>query len=290
MTTEKVLRLSCVATLIVALIEFLGGKLAHSLALIADSVHMLTDAGALGLAFFAAWIAGQPATRKMSYGFHRVEILAALANGVGLVTIAIFLVKQTLDRLAAPVSVRGGLMLGVGGVGLSLNLFIAIFLSRFTPKDLNLRSALYHVLADLLGSLGVMAAGVVIWKTGWTFADPLVGLAIGLLIIWGAWKILRNVVEVLLEATPSRVNIGHLEERLLSLPGVEEICDLHVWTITSGREALSTHLAIRPASDTQALLAEINGILRQEFNIHHSTVQFEEAGRKPPHHPHARHA
>ena len=289
MTTEKALRLSCVATLVVAFIEFLGGRIARSLALTADAAHMLTDAGALGLAFFAAWVARQPATRKMSYGFHRVEILAALVNGVALVTLALFLIRQAFFRFAAPLNIRGDWMLAVGGVGLAFNLLVAIFLSRYVRLSINVRGALYHVLADLLGSVGVVAAGFIVWKTGWAYADPVVGLGIAFLIIWGAWQILRSVVVVLLEATPARVDMDRLERRLLALPGVAEICDLHVWTITSGRESLSAHLAVGPSCDTRVLLEEINALLSREFGIHHTTIQFEEAGRKP-HRPHETHS
>ena len=287
-TTERALRLSCAATLVFAFIEFLGGKLAHSLALIADAAHMLTDAGALGLAFFAAWIAGQPATRKMTYGFYRVEILAALVNGAGLATLSIFLIKNALGRFAHPHPIHSRLMLGVGGAGLLFNFLIAVYLGRFARQNVNVRSAFYHVLADLLGSLGVVFAALVIWRTGWVYADPWVSLGIACLIIWGAWQILRNVVEVLLEAAPSRVDIARLEARLLSVPEVQEICDLHVWTITSGQEALSAHLGVRSGSNQQSLLKELNSILSQEFGIQHTTIQLEETGPKP-HHPHHTH-
>jgi cobalt-zinc-cadmium efflux system protein len=168
MSVQRALKLACAGTLVFVLIEFVGGKLAHSLALIADAAHLLTDAGALGLAFFAAWIAAQPATRKMSYGFHRVEILAALVNGVGLVTIAIFLVKEALERFGSPQAIRINLMLGVGAAGLLFNLGVAAFLRPWARDSINVRSVLYHVLGDLLGSVGVVFAGLVIWKTGWT--------------------------------------------------------------------------------------------------------------------------
>jgi len=285
---KRALKVACGATLAFALIEFLGGRIAHSLALIADSAHLLTDAGALGLAFFAAWVAEQPATRKMSYGFHRVEILAAFANGVGLVTIAVFLITEAFKRLAAPPAVHPGLMLGLGFAGLLFNLLVAASLRKPAQESLNVRSALYHVLADLLGSVGVLLAGSIIWKTGWVYADPLVSIGIAGLIIWGAWTILRDVLGVLLEATPSRVDMERLESRLLSLPGVEEICDLHVWTISSGKEALSAHLEVQASVDSSTLLKEINAILSKEFGILHTTIQLEEATQKP-HKPHERH-
>lgn len=291
MPARRALKFACVATLAFAFIEFVGGKVAHSLALIADAAHLVTDAGALGLAFFAAWMASQPATRKMSYGFHRVEILTALANGVGLLTLAIFLIKESFERFTKPLTVQTGIMLALGSAGLFFNLFLAVFLYRFSQGSVNVRSAFYHVLADLLGSMGVVLAGAIIWKTGWVYADPAVSIGIAFLIVWGAWKILRDVVEVLLEATPSHVDIARLKSRLLSLPGVEEICDLHVWTISSGKEALSAHLGVRPESDSNVLLGTVNSVLSDEFGIHHTTIQIEKASQKPhgPHDAHGSH-
>ena len=286
MDAKRALQFACAATTFFAFVEFVGGQLAHSLALIADAAHLVGDAGALGLAFFAAWIADQPATRKMSYGFHRVEILAALVNGAGLVTIAIFLIKGALQRFSAPHEIQSVLMLGFGTAGLFFNLAIAFFLRRFAGESLNIRSAFYHVMADLLGSVGVVLAAVMVWKKHWLHADSLVSIGIALLIVGGAWAILRDVVEVLLEAAPSRVDMKRLESRLLSLANVQEICDLHVWTISSGKEALSAHLGIGPASDPSILLKEVNEMLGREFGIHHTTIQLEESHKKP-HRPHA---
>jgi cobalt-zinc-cadmium efflux system protein len=287
-SAKRVLKFACAATLGFAFVEFLGGRFAHSLALIADSAHLLTDAGALGLALFAAWVADQPATRKMSYGFHRVEILAALVNGVGLGIIAIFLITEALERFASPPQIRLELMLGLGLAGLLFNLIVAGSLRKHARESVNVRSALYHVLADCLGSLGVVVAGLVIWKTGWVYADPAVSIGIACLIIWGAWMILRDVVGILLEAAPARVNIQRLERRLLALPGVEEICDLHVWTISSGKEALSAHLGVSAKANSDSLLKQVNEILSREFEIHHSTVQLEKVAEKP-HKPHPTH-
>lgn len=224
----------------------------------------------------------------MSYGFHRVEILAALVNGVGLVTISIFLVKEAFHRFAHPPEIHIGWMLSVGGAGLLFNLLVATLLSRYAKKSINVRSAFYHVLADLWGSVGVVLAGFVIWKTGWTYADPLVSIVITLLIVWGAWQILRDGGEILLEAAPARVDMTRLESRLLSLPGVQEICDLHVWTISTGKEALSAHLGVRSNLNPDTLLKEVNRILSQEFGIHHTTIQVEKVYEKP-HKPHDTH-
>ena len=286
MVAKRALQFACVATVFFAFVEFVGGKLTQSLALTADATHLFGDAGALGLAFFAAWISDQPATRKMSYGFHRVEILAALVNGVALVTIAIFVIKEALRRFSGPHEIQSALMLGFGLLGLFFNLAIAIFLRRFVGESLNVRSAFYHVMADLLGSVGVVFAALLIGWGHWPSADPVVSIGIAILIIWGAWVLLRNVVEVLLEAAPSAVDMMRLESRLLSLSGVEEICDLHVWTISSGKEALSVHLGIRSTSHPSSLLKEVHEILAREFGIHHATVQLEESHRKP-HKPHA---
>jgi len=281
-SAKQVLKFAWVATLVFAGIEFAGGKFAHSLALIADSAHLVTDAGALGLAFFATWIAAHPPTRKMSYGYHRVEILVALVNGVGLVTVAVFLVKEAFERLHHPLPpIHLPVMIGVGSAGLFFNLFVAFLLRRASRENVNVRSAFLHVLADLLGSVGVVVAGLLIWKTGWLHADPAVSIGIALLIVWGAWQILRDVVEVLLEAAPARVDMERLEARLLALSGVEEICDLHVWTISSGKEALSAHLGVRPSAHPDFLLKEINSILSREFGIQHTTIQFEPSAQKP---------
>ena len=289
MSAKRALKIACIATLVFAGVEFIGGQMVHSLALIADSAHLLADAGALGLAFFASWIAAQPATRKMSYGFHRFEILTALVNGVSLVTISIFIMREAMIRFHTPVRILSGPMIALALSGLIFNLSVAFSLRRPAKESVNVRSAFYHVVADLLGSVGVLAAGLVVWKTGWFYADPLASMGIAILIIGGAWKILRDVAEVLLEATPSRVNIAVLESRLLSITGVEEICDLHVWTISSGKEALSAHLGIHSGANPDLLLKEVNVVLSSEFDIHHATIQFEKATQKP-HRPHDIHS
>lgn len=288
MPAEKALKRACLATAAFAVIEFFGGKITHSLALIADSAHLLTDAGALGLAFFAAWMSGHPATRKMSYGYHRVEILAALVNGAGLLTIAIFLVKEAVTRLHSPVIIHTPLMLLMGVAGFCFNLFIAFYLRHYTHHNMNVRSAFWHVLADLMGSVGVVVAGLVIWKTGWAYADSLISIVIASLIIAGGWRILKDVVQVLLEAAPARLDIARLESRLLSMEGVQEICDLHVWTITSGKEALSAHLGVQAGVNAASLLKEVNILLAEEFDITHTTIQIEEC-RFKPHGPHGSH-
>ena len=288
MAAKRALQRACAATFVFAFVEFVGGKLAHSLALTADAAHLVSDAGALGLAFFAAWIAEQPATRKMSYGYYRFEILAALVNGIGLFTLSIFLYIGAFHRFFAPSPVQSLLMLGFGVIGLLFNLAVAFYLRSYTQASLNVKSAFFHVLADFMGSVGVVVGAIIIWKTGWLYADSLVTMIIATLIIWGAWTILKDVVAVLLEAAPSHVDMARLESRLLALAGVEAICDLHVWTISSGQEALSVHLGIHSGCDAKFLLKEVNAMLAQEFKIYHTTVQLEETEQKPhsPHHTH----
>lgn len=286
MAAKRALQRACAATLVFAFIEFVGGKLTHSLALTADAAHLLSDAGALGLAFFAAWIAEQPATRKMSYGYYRFEILAALLNGVGLFTLSIFLYIEAFHRLIAPSPIQSSLMLGFGLIGLIFNLAVAFYLRRYATESLNVKSAFFHVAADFLGSVGVVVAAVIVWKTDWLYADSLVTMIIATLIIWGTGNILKDAAAVLLEAAPSRVDMIRLESRLLGLAEVEAICDLHVWTISSGKEALSVHLGIRLGCDAKVLLKEVNAMLAQEFKIYHTTIQLEESQQKPylPHH------
>lgn len=242
---------------------------------------MLTDLGALGLALFAGRMAAKRATPKMTYGFYRLEILSALLNGAALLSIAFFIVREAFNRLQNPPEVETPVMLAVAGVGFLFNLSAALFLSRFQHQDMNLRGAFFHVMSDTLSSVGTLIAGFVILSTGWKYADPLVTCFIAVLIVAGAWRLLRDVVEVLLEAVPGHINITKLENSFLSVSGVLAIHDLHVWSITSGRESLSAHLEISAGCDSNELLRELNEILSRDFGIHHTTLQLESAGANP---------
>lgn len=261
-------------TLAFCIFEFIGGKISGSLSLLADATHMLTDVSSLGLALFASWMSGRHATRKMSYGYYRLEILAALVNGALLLTLAFFITKEAFRRLQTPPSIHTGLMLVVALIGLAVNLGTGWMLGRFAGRNINVRGALFHVFADALSSVGVLAAGIVLAVTGWRYADSAASFVIATLILASAWWLLKEVVEVLLEAAPSHINLEMLEKKILSVPGVEAIHDLHVWTISSGKESLSAHLEVKCA-DTDALLAHVNQLLSHDFEIHHTTLQVE---------------
>jgi len=258
-----------------AVVEVVGGLLADSLALLADAGHMLGDAGSLGLALFAAWIAARPATAERTYGFRRAEILAALANGVALVAIAIWVFVEAADRFREPPDPLGGWMLAVGGAGLAVNAAVAWMILRGGSRSLNLRAALRHVFADLLGSVGVVAAALAVLATGWAYADPVASVAIGVLVLASSWAVLRESVGILLEASP--VDTGEVGRAMVGLPGVVEVHDLHVWTITSGFPALSAHVLVDRGADCHAKRLELERVLHDRFGLDHTTLQVEHA-------------
>jgi cobalt-zinc-cadmium efflux system protein len=257
--------------------EVVGGIVAGSLALLADAVHMLSDNVALALALVAAWLATRPATPERTFGYKRAEVLAALANGVMLVALAIWIFVEAAMRLGDPGDVLGGWMLAIALVGLAVNLAAGLVLFRARSDNLNVEGAFRHVFADLLGSLGVAVAGVVILTTGWVEADPLVSILIGLLVLASAWSILRDSTAILLEAAPRGVDTAALGRRLAGAPGVVEVHDLHVWTITSGFPALSAHVLVRPGEDCHGRRRELERMLLDEFGIDHTTLQVDHA-------------
>jgi cobalt-zinc-cadmium efflux system protein len=252
-------------------VEIVAGVLADSLAILADAGHMLSDVGSLGLALFAAWIAQRPATPERSFGYRRAEILAALANGVALVVVAIWVFVEAGLRIADPGEPLGGWMVVVGVVGLAVNVAAAWILARRESESLNVRAALRHVLA------GVVAAGLVVLATGWTYADPVAGILIGLLVLASSWAILRDSVGILLEAAPRDIDVEAVGHAMAAHPGVREIHDLHVWTITSGFPALSAHVLVDAGADCHALRAELEQELRVRFGLEHTTLQVEHA-------------
>ena len=258
--------------------EIVGGLLTGSLALLADAGHMLGDSAALALALGAAWLATRPATPERSFGFRRAEILAALANGLALVAIAIWVFVEAIRRLDDPPHVLGGWMLFVAVIGLGVNLAAAAILARAAEDNLNVQAAFRHVLADLAGSVGVAVAAVVILITGWEQADAVAGLAIALLILASSWTILRDSVAILLEATPASVDAEEVGRRMAEVEGVVEVHDLHIWTITSGFPALSAHVLVRGGDDCHARRRELEHLLASEFGLTHTTLQVEHAG------------
>jgi cobalt-zinc-cadmium efflux system protein len=246
-------------------------------ALLADAVHMLSDNVALALALVAAWLAAKPATPERSFGYKRAEVLAALANGVLLVALAIWIFVEAVLRLRDPGDVLGGWMLVIALIGLVVNIAAGLVLSRARAHSVNVEAAFRHVFADLLGSAGVAVAAVVILTTGWVEADPLVSILIGVLVLASAWTILRDSTGILLESTPRGIDADELGRRLASAPGVVEVHDLHVWTITSGFPALSAHVLVRPGEDCHARRRELEQLLRVEFGVEHTTLQVDHA-------------
>jgi cobalt-zinc-cadmium efflux system protein len=260
-------------------VEVVAGLLADSLAVLADAGHMLSDSASLGLALVAVWLAGRPATPQRSFGYRRAEILAALANGVALVAVSIWIFVEAIGRLSDPPGVEGAWVLVVGAVGLLVNLAAAGILSRAGSGSLNVRGALLHVLADLWGSVGVIVAGIVILTTGWELADPIVAMLIGALILASAWRLLAESVSILLEATPAGLSAEEVGQAIVELPRVVEVHDLHIWTITSGFAALSAHVLVEPAADCHDLRRRIEVVLRERFDLEHTTLQVDHAHR-----------
>jgi cobalt-zinc-cadmium efflux system protein len=276
--SRRALATALVLTASYTVVEVVGGVYAGSLALLADAVHMLSDNVALGLALVAAWLASKPATDERTFGYKRAEVLAALANGVLLVALAIWIFVEAAMRLRDPGDVLGWWMLAIALVGMAVNVAAGLVLSRARSHSLNVEAAFRHVFADLLGSLGVAVAAIVILATGWVEADPLVSILIGLLVLASTWTILRDSTAILLESTPRGIDAGVLGRRLASAPGVVEVHDLHVWTITSGFPALSAHVLVRPGEDCHGRRRELERLLLDEFGIEHTTLQVDHAG------------
>lgn len=260
---------------IVLVVEVAGGILSNSLALLADAAHMTTDIAGLGLALFAVKFAERPATPARTYGYYRVEILAALANAVLLAGISISIAIEAWNRLRNPEPVATGTMLAVAAVGLVANALGALLLQSGSAHSLNVKAAYFEVLGDMIASLGVIVAGVVMRFTGWAYADPLVSIGIALFILPRAWQLLRESVGVLLEGTPANVNLAALREAVCAVQGVLGVHDLHVWTLTSGVNALSAHAVLAAGASHQEVLAAVRQCLSRDFEIQHVTVQVE---------------
>lgn len=261
-------------TALVMVAQAVGGYLAHSLALLADAGHLLTDVAGLGLALVVAHLALRPATAERSFGLLRLEILAALVNGATLIVIAIGIGSEAWRRFGNPPAVHAELVIGVATLGLAANLAGARILRRGHDHSLNQRGAYLHVLSDLLGSIGAIAAGTIVLATGWTLADPVISVAIGLLILRGAWRLVRESTDVLLEATPAHISMRDVHDRIASLSGVSSVHDLHVWTVTSGVVAMSGHLVVQNPADNQRILEQVQDRLG-DLGIGHVTVQME---------------
>ena len=260
--------------------EVAGGLATDSLALLADAGHMLSDVLSILLALGAIWLARRPATPDRSFGYRRAEIIAAFLNGLLLVLVAAWVLFEAVRRLSDPPEVRGGWMLVVAVGGLIVNLAAFAILARSGRESLNVEAALRHVLADVLGSVGVIVASLVILTTGWELADPIVSAVIALLIVASAWGVLRDSGHILLEGAPTGIAAGEVEQVILGVPGVRSVHDLHVWTITSGFDALSAHVLVARDEDCHALRRAVEDELATSFGIRHTTLQVDhEAAR-----------
>jgi cobalt-zinc-cadmium efflux system protein len=255
--------------------EAVGGWLTGSLALLADAGHMLSDAAALGLSVFAMSMSRRPRTSKKTYGYHRIEILAALANGAALVAISILVLIEAVRRIGQPIAVDAPGMMGIAVGGLLVNLAALAILHAGRDENLNMRGAWLHVLTDALGSVQAIAAGALIWGFGWQWADPVASVLIALLVIYSAWSLLKEATGVLMEGAPAHIDVDEVHNALVDLPGVLEVHDLHVWTITSGMESISAHVVVEDRRFDCEVLGEIRATLHQRFGIDHITVQME---------------
>ncbi len=255
--------------------EVIGGILTNSLALLADAGHMATDAGALALSLFAVWLAARPATPERSFGFLRAEVLAALFNAASLIAISLYIFWEAVQRIGEPPEIDSGPMLGIAVIGLLANAASAWVLSRGGghTHNLNTRGAYLHVVGDMLGSVGAIVAALVMLATGWYLVDPLLSAGIGMLILWSSWRLLRESLDVLLEATPPDIDLLQLRAALTSVPGISGVHDLHVWTVTSGLIALSGHVEVTDDVDWETALIKLTGIARAQFGIAHVTLQ-----------------
>jgi cobalt-zinc-cadmium efflux system protein len=259
-------------TLTFMVIEAVGGYLANSLALVSDAAHMLTDAGALSLSLFVVWLSRRPSTPVMSFGYHRVEILGALGSGLAIWVLAGYLVYEAVQRMSAPPEVQGPMVFAVATAGLIANLISMRFLNH-SHESLNVRAAYLHVLSDLLGSVGAMVAGIVLWTTGWRPIDPIVTVVFSALMLFSSWDLVKESLAVLMESAPGAVNPADVKKDLAAIEGVREVHDLHIWSVSSGRHALSAHLISDGSS--KALLARANAVLQEKHGIRHTTIQIE---------------
>jgi cobalt-zinc-cadmium efflux system protein len=258
--------------------EFVGGLISHSLALLADAGHMLSDVASLALSCFAVWLSDRPAGTQRTFGYYRAEILAALLNGAALIAVAIFILVEACKRLQDPPEVQGGLMMAIAVGGLIVNLAGLFILHGGRNENLNIRGAWLHVMSDTLGSVAVIVSGVLITLGGWHWVDPAISILISLLIVFSSWRLLADAAWVLMEGAPSRIDVNRVRLALNESPGVSDVHDLHIWTIASGLDSLSCHVVSDESQTHVDLLESLRSMVHQEFGIDHVTIQIEPAG------------
>jgi cobalt-zinc-cadmium efflux system protein len=275
----RYLGIALVITISFFIIELVGGILTNSLALLTDAWHMLNHIFALIFALVAAWFALRPISVKKTYGYYRAEILAAFLNGIFLWAVAVFIFYEALQRIQQPSKVESLNMLIIAVLGLIANALTALSLSRSKDESLNVRGAFLHVVADTLGSIGAISAGLVMSLTGWYQVDPLISMMIGVLIFYSSGKLVRDSVNVLLEGVPSHIDVSALERRIVELKNVEGVHDLHVWCITPTRMCcMSGHVVVKKGTNRKNLITTLINVLKEEFGIDHTTIQIEDEG------------
>ncbi|MFT4554528.1 MAG: cobalt-zinc-cadmium efflux system protein [Chlamydiales bacterium] len=269
---RSALKKALVITIIFMVVEFVGGWLANSLALMADAIHMLTDAGSILVSLFAFWIAQKPNTPSLTFGYRRAEILGALFNALAIWLLCGSLIYEAFERMSSPPEVRGSMVFGIGTIGLIVNGICIALLHSPQSHNLNVRSAYLHVLGDLLGSVATIIAGAVILYTDWWIVDPLVTIIFSGIILYSSWSMVKEATGILMEGVPTHIDPTALKKDLESIAGVEEIHDLHIWTITSGYPAVSVHVVSR---DGDRVLSDAHEMLKSKHKIIHTTIQVE---------------
>jgi cobalt-zinc-cadmium efflux system protein len=257
--------------------EVVGGLVTGSLALLADAAHMLTDVGGLALALLAIRFAARKATPQLTYGYLRTEVLSALTNALVLLLLTVYILYEAYQRFLAPPEILSTPMLIVAAIGLVVNLISMRLLAGGSSESLNVKGAYLEVLGDMLGSVGVIVAALIITLTGWRLADPIMGAGIGLFIVPRTWILLKQVTHILMEGTPPNVDLGLLERKLMEISGVNAVQDLHVWTVTSGLDAMSCHLLVVDISKGREILQQARSVMKDSFDIDHVTIQVDDS-------------
>jgi cobalt-zinc-cadmium efflux system protein len=275
--TVRRLALSLSITLLFVFVEIAAGVFANSLALLTDAAHNFTDVLALGLSWWALRLTSQPANQEKTYGYHRAGILAALANSTTLVVIALGIFYEAYLRFINPPQVQADVLIGVGAVGVVINVVTALLVRRGAEHDLNIRATFIHLMGDVMSTVGAVIAGVIISFTNWNWMDPLISVLIGILILWSAWSIVRESVDILMESTPTDIDVDAMVRDISAVEGVRGVHDLHVWSITRGMRTLSAHLVTDdlPISEATSIQTSVNEVLYHNYNINHATLQLE---------------
>ncbi|MEK6704512.1 MAG: cation diffusion facilitator family transporter [Bdellovibrionota bacterium] len=271
----KAIGKAIVITVVFMIVELVGGWISNSLALISDGAHMLTDVGAMLLSLFALWVAKRPRTLIMSFGYHRAEILGALGSGLGIWLISGVLVYEAIERLRSPQPVQGVIVFVVASIGLIANLLSMKILHKAKQHNINVRGAYLHLFADALGSVGAIVAGLVLWLTDWRPIDPIITICFSVLMLISSWELVKEAVGILMESTPQGIDPAKVQSDLEALPLVKEVHDLHIWTVSNGRLALSVHLI---SAEPETVLTTANHLLKTKHGIIHTTIQVERPG------------